>query len=179
MAEKEPEFRGEKSLEKVDPDAGLNKDLEQSEENQTKAEAALALVISGAPYTKVAKIAGYSSAFRARQAVERLLASSADSPLERDKMRILTSRRLNRLLQSVMPKAVDPNGKEHLAYNARALAIIDREAKLWGVDAPTQVQITPTDQHLQEYISKVQVLANADRDAEEMDILEADVVEEN
>jgi hypothetical protein len=47
------------------------------------------------------------------------------------------------------------------------------------VDAPTQIQFTPTDQHIQEYISKVQVLADADRDAEEMDIIDADVVEEN
>lgn len=169
-------FGGEKGLAKVvedgkDPNADLAYRADQ------KAEAAMALAISGASWSNIAKIVGYSSPTRARQAVERVLASSADSPLERDKMRVLTSRRLNRLLQSVMSKAVDPKDPQHLAYNARALALVDREAKLWGVDAPTQVQVSANDEHIQAYMAKMGILAGADREAEEADILDADIVE--
>jgi len=139
---------------------------------------AVALRLSGASYTEIAKMAGYSSAFRARQAVERSLAASADSPEERDQMRVLTSRRLNRLLQSVMAKAVDPKDPQHLAYNARALALVDREARLWGVDAPAQVQITASDERIEEYMRNIGKLAAASMEADEAEILDADIVEE-
>jgi hypothetical protein len=154
-----------------------NADLVVSE-TDTKAESALALRIAGTSYTNIAKVLGYASATRARLAVERVLAASADSPEDRDQQRVLSDKRLNRLLQSVMGKAVDPTDPEHLAYNARALAITDRIMRLWGVDAPAQVQITPTDEHLQQYVAHMMALARKEPEAEEADILDADVVEE-
>lgn len=183
MAKKELEgIRGaghlEQLVERTDNPDEINADLNEVDKSKTKAEAALTLFIAGASATYIAKTLGYSSAFRARQAVERVLASAADSPLERDKMRVLTSRRLNRLLQSVMSKAVDPNDPQHLAYNARALALVDREAKLWGVDAPTQVQISATDERIQEYVTRVTALAGAQQAAEEADILDAEEIME-
>lgn len=154
-----------------DPNADLAK---RAAESKTKAQGALALKLYGASYTTIAEQMGYSSAARARQAVERLLATSADSPEDRDKMRELVGRRLDRLLQSVMGKAIDPRERDHLAYNARALAIVDRQAKLWGVDAPTQIQFTPTDHYIEEYVAKIRPLADADVAGEEADIFEAD-----
>ena len=154
-----------------------NADLLMSETN-TKAESALALRIAGTSYTNIAKALGYASATRARLAVERVLAASADSPEERDQQRVLNDKRLNRLLQSVMGKAVDPKDPDHLAYNARALAITDRIMRLWGVDAPAQVQITPTDEHLQAYVAQMMALARKEPEAEEADILDADIVED-
>lgn len=154
-----------------------NADLVISETG-TKAESAVALRIAGTSYTNIAKALGYVSATRARLAVERVLASTADSPEEREQMRVLSDKRLNRLLQSVMGKAVDPRDPDHLAYNARALAITDRIMRLWGVDAPTQVQITPTDEHLQAYVARMMALARTEPEAEEADILDADVLED-
>jgi hypothetical protein len=156
----------------ADLDAGLD-----AEDTESKSGMAVALRLSGASYTDIARTAGYSSAYRARQAVERVLASSADSPEERDQMRVLTSRRLNRLLQSVMGKAVDPKDPQHLAYNARALALVDREARLWGVDAPTQVQISANDEQIENYVKNMSLLAAASTEADEAEILDADVVE--
>ena len=153
-----------------------NADLVVSE-TDTKAESALALRIAGTSYTNIAKALGYASATRARLAVERVLAASADSPEERDQQRVLNDKRLNRLLQSVMGKAVDPKDPDHLAYNARALAITDRIMRLWGVDAPAQVQITPTDEHLQQYVAHMMALARKEPEAEEADILDADVID--
>ena len=154
-----------------------NADLVVSE-TDTKAESALALRIAGTSYTNIAKALGYASATRARLAVERVLAASADSPEERDQQRVLNDKRLNRLLQSVMGKAVDPKDPDHLAYNARALAITDRIMRLWGVDAPAQVQITPTDEHLQQYVAHMMALARKEPEAEEADILDAEPVED-
>lgn len=158
----------------------LNADLDRKDpdDSKTKSQMGVNLKLAGASYTEIAKIAGYSSATRARLAVEKVLAAAADSPEDREKMRVLTSKRINRLLQSVMGKAVDPKDPQHLAYNARALALVDREARLWGVDAPTQVQITPTDAYIQDYIAKVSPLAAASLAADEADILDADIVEE-
>lgn len=169
---------GARDIEKrVDAGENPNADLEGIT-TDTRSQSALALKLSGASYTDIAKVMGYSSAYHARQAVERVLAASADSPEDRDKMRVLVDRRLNRLLQSVMSKAVDPKDPQHLAYNARALALVDREAKLWGVDAPTQVQVTANDEHIQQYMQKMGILAGADREAEEADIIDADIIEE-
>lgn len=154
-----------------------NADLNTVDKSATKAQAALALKLYGASHTQIAEQLGYSSAARARAAIERLLASSADSAEDRDMMRELIGRRLDRLLQSTMGKAIDPREKDHLAYNARALAIIDRQAKLWGVDAPTQIQFTPTDQHIDAYIQKIRPLAEADVSDEEANIFDAEVID--
>lgn len=182
MPNAEP-LRGEKDLARIvdgggDPNADLERATDDNDTTQ-RAESALALRLSGASYTQIAKVIGYASAYNARSAVERVLAQSAESPEERDQMRVLIDRRMNRLLQSVMSKATNPKEPEHLAYNSRALAIIDRQAKLWGVDAPLQVQVTPSDEHIQKYVAEVSRLANADRDAEEADILDADEVEDD
>lgn len=159
-----------------DPNADLDK--MDPDDSKTKAQIGVNLKLAGASYTEIAQIAGYSSATKARQAVERVLAAAADSPEDREKMRVLASRRINRLLQSVMGKAVDPKDPQHLAYNARALALIDRDAKLFGVDAPTQIQITPNDAYIEEYIKKVSPLAAASFAADEADILDAEVIDE-
>lgn len=163
---------GAKGLEAITNDENLNADLDLKGEQ--KAEAALALILYGASWSKAARITGYSSAFRCRQAVERVLAASANSSLDRDKMRVVTEKRLNKLLQSVMPKAIDPEEENHLAYNARALALVDRIARLYGVDAPTQIQVTATDERIAQYVGRVRELAGADVDAEEADIRNAD-----
>ena len=161
---------GAKGLEEITDTEDANTDLEIRSDQ--KAEAALALIIYGASYTKAAKITGYSSAFRCRQAVERVLAQDARSTLDRDKMRVVTEKRLNKLLQSVMAKALDPDDPQHLAYNARAFALTDRIGKLYGVDAPQQFQITATDERISAWVGQMRALAGADQEAEEANILE-------
>lgn len=177
---KDTEFTGEKGLAKmieegVDPNADLMNEVDQS---STKAQAALALAMHGAAPSTIADMLGYSSAYRARQAVERVLASSADSAHDRDKMRELNKRRYDRLLQSVMPKAINPKDPKHLDYNARALAIIDRIGKLYGVDAAQQVQITATDERIQEVVQRFAPMMAQQNQEVEADIIDADIVED-
>lgn len=171
--------RGKKDLERTDPD-NLNTDLEKIEDQAQRAESAVGLRIAGASYTNIARTLGYSSAYHARQAVERALAQTAESPEERDQQRVLTSRRLNRLMQSVMGKATNPRDPDHLAYNQQALRLIDREAKLWGVDAPTQVSVhSASDEQIAAFVQKALALGRvAGEEAEEADILDAEVLDE-
>lgn len=170
-------LRGAKDLaRKVEAGQDPNADL-MMQQADTKAQGALLLSIAGASWSDIARQQGYSSPTHARLAVERVLAEAV-GPEERDQKRMLQDRRYNRLLQSVMSKAVDPENPNHLAYNARALAIIDRISVLNGLNAPQQVQITPTDQYLHEYLQKMLPEAQKDRDAGEADILDAEILED-
>ena len=164
-------------LDAGDPDRDLP--FNDVDNSATKAEAAVTLAMYGASPTDIAKTLHYSSPYRARMAVERALASAANSPDDKEKVRKLVDKRLNRLLSSVMSKAIDPTDPQHLAYNARALAIVDRQAKLHGVDAATQIQFSASDQYIEEFVNSIRPLADANMLAIEADILEeGEIVEE-
>lgn len=157
-----------------DPNADLDKAVEG--ESANRAAAAVAMKVAGASYSEIARTLGFSSAFHARSAVERSLAASADNDDDRAKLRVLTTRRLERLLKSVMARAVNPNDPDHLAYNARALAIIDREARLHGIDAPTQAIVhTPDSERVEKVIGQVLALARTQMGEAEQDIIEAEL----
>jgi hypothetical protein len=179
VAKKETEpLRGEKDIaQRVEKGEDPNADLSLSQA-ETKAQGALFLSMNGASWSDIARMQGYASPTHARLAVERVLAESA-GPDDREQMREMNRRRYKRLLQSVMGKAVDPKDPQHLAYNARALAIIDRLGILDGLNAPQQVQITPTDQYLQDYLQRMLPEAQKDRDAGEADILDAEIIGED
>lgn len=157
-------------LDAGDPDRTLP--LNEIDSSATKAEAAVTMAMYGASPSDIAKTLHYSSPYRARMAVERALAAAANSPEDREKVRLLTDKRLNRLLSSVMTKALDPTDPQHLPYNARALALVDRIAKLHGVDAATQIQITASDEHIQAFVESISPLAALERGVIEADILE-------
>lgn len=164
-----------KDIVKADPLAQVAENA--VDRSDTKAEAAVALFVFGASYTEIKNKLGYSSAHRAKNAVERALAASADSEDDRDKARTVIRKQLRRLLAAHMPQAVDVKNANQLAYSARTLAIIDRLAKLDGADAPTQVVITPSDQYIQEFLEQVIPMAKADQEQIEADILDAEVLD--
>jgi hypothetical protein len=110
------------------------------EGNSNRAEAAVALRLAGATYPEIARTAGYTSAFAARQAVERVLAASAGEE-GRERLRGVEGKRLERLLRSVWVRATDSNDPEHLAYLRASLALIDRHIRLFGLDAPQQMVV--------------------------------------
>jgi hypothetical protein len=181
----EPPAKGVKSL--VDPGeeavatgTDLNPDLHHGydpDDSPTRAAAAVALAVDGAPYADIARICGYSSPFRARQAVERTLAEGSDSPEERVELRRLIDRRLNRLLYAVMPKAVDETHVDQLAFSRQALAIIDRQARLHGVDAPSSVAVfTPNADEVNRYVAQMVTIARQAQ-AREAEIWDAEVIE--
>ena len=103
----------------------------------TKRQAA-AMELRGKGYTfeKIAEELGYrgpSGAFRAVSAgLQKTLREPAAS------LRVLESERLDRLLEGVWKKAAAGN-----VQGVRAvLAILERRAKLWGLDAPTRYELS-------------------------------------
>jgi hypothetical protein len=175
MTKKPEPLRGPKDIaQRVENGEDPNADL-SFEQAETKAQGALFLSMNGASWSDIARMQGYATPTHARLAVERVLAESA-GPEDREHAREMNRRRYKRLLQSVMGKAVDPKDPQHLAYNARALAIIDRLGLIDGVNAPQQVQITPTDQRMYEYLQQMLPEAQRDRDAGEANILDAEII---
>lgn len=164
-----------KEIEKADPAASIPENA--VDKSSTKAEAAVALFVYGVSFTEIKNKLGYSSAHRARIAVERALAASADSTEDRDMARVVVRKQLRRLLAAHMPQAVDIKNPNQLAYSARTLAIIDRLGKLDGVDAPTQIQISASDSDIMNFVEMLMPEAKKDNEAIEADIVDAEVLD--
>jgi hypothetical protein len=105
-------------------------------------------------------------------------------PLAREDMRKLIGKKLDRLQAAVMSKALDPNDPNQLAFHARALAVVDRQAKLWGVDAAIQVQVNASDEQILAFVEMASPTAAADKLAIEADpmafdedIIDAEVID--
>jgi hypothetical protein len=176
MAEKEP-LGGEKDL-ALKIAAGIDPNADIDVDKDTKAQAALGLATAGASWSDIARVLEYASPALARTAVERALASASNSPEKVEHQRILQDKRLKRLLQSVYGKAVNPEDKDHLAYNARALAIIDRIGKLHGLDVAQQTTVTATDETIAALVGALAKAAGLQNQAIEAEILEeAEIVE--
>lgn len=139
-----------------------------------RAQAALTLKMSGANYANIADTLGYADPKTARREVERLLASAGGEE-DVGKQRVLNTRRLERVLQSLWSRATNPKDTEHLAYARTALLYIDRIVKLQGLDAPSQVVVhTPERAEITAWIEQmVSAVAGAN------DVLEAEVVDDD
>lgn len=150
----------------------------------TRAAAAVNLRIEGASWTDIARILEYSSAQRARVAVERALAEMAESEEDREQLRWTMNQRLNRVLYSLMRRATNPKDQDHLAYVSKVLAVMDRQSKLNGLDMPTTIAVyNPSNEAIEKYVEQtVEILrrANGEIEADIMaeDIHDAEIEEE-
>ena len=148
MAYAQPDDPGEQGL------GRLNDNLE-AKDRPSRQEAAVALRIAGATYSEIARTLAYSSPTHARQGVERALANSVGED-DREQMRFIEGRRLERLLRGLWKKATDEEGDEQLAAARTALAVIDRHAKLYGLDAPTVHAVySPTQTEMEQWLAGV------------------------
>ncbi len=97
---------------------------------------ALELRLHGTSYAAIATKCGYSKASGAHAAVKSALRKTLSEPAE--ELRVLEAERLDALLASVWDKASkgDPKAVDN------ALRIMERRAKLLGLDAPTTTDIT-------------------------------------
>jgi len=104
-----------------------------------KAAQALALRKTGATYEQIAAHLGYSNRQSANRAVLRLLAAhEAENVAD---LRTLENMRLDDLLFAVYKAAKSGD----LGAIDRALRIMERRAKLLGLDAPVKQEISGTD----------------------------------
>lgn len=127
--------------------AGKNANRKEYERTERKRNA-LELRLAGASYRDIAQALNVSPATAMQDCKEAL----ADIPMQQaDEMRTVELSRLDRLQRAVWPKAV----KGDLQAVDRAIKIIDRRAKLFGLDAPQQVQITANDVDLDAAVDKM------------------------
>ena len=127
--------------------AGRNSNSKEYDRAERKRNA-LELRLAGASYRDIAQALDVSPATAMQDCKEAL----ADIPMQQaDEMRTVELSRLDRLQRAVWPKAV----KGDLQAVDRAIKIIDRRAKLFGLDAPQQVQITANDIDLDAAVDKM------------------------
>lgn len=161
---------------------------------EQRVRAALSLKIAGAPYSAIAEQLGFANALAARNVVERYLASMVSEGDVRSQ-RNLMSERLERLLRAVWPKAlqetieVEVSGKgdtkkrvtvineKQLEYVRTSMMLVDRMARLHGLDAPQRVEITrASDSEVVEWAHRMAESAGMLGAREAEDIMEAEVV---
>jgi hypothetical protein len=121
------------------------------------AAAAVGLKIAGASYQEIADTLGFADAVTAREAVERDLAfrASEADPAKREILRATEAGRIDRLLRGVWTKATNPADLEHLSAVRTALRLIDRRIRLYGLDAPTEIVITPTMTEIDAWVAQM------------------------
>lgn len=145
----------------------------------TRAAAAVALAVEGAPYPDIARLLGYENPKVAKQAVWDAIGAAGADHDDVDRMRRLQASRLDRLLYSTMRRATKPTDSDHLSYVRVALAILDRQAKLFGLDAAASVVVyTPAQKEIAAYAEQVAKVLSHARGEIEADILEAQIISE-
>ena len=105
---------------------------QQQAENAEKQRQALELRKAGATFEQIARQLGYANAGGAYKIVQAALRDTVQQPA--DEVRQLELERLDAMLRALWPAAIQ--GK-WLAVD-RCLLIMDRRARLLGLDAPTR-----------------------------------------
>ena len=143
-----------------------------------RAAAALALRIDGAGFADIAKVLDLRSPAEARRMVDKALADIPTDMDEVERIRDLESRRIERILISLMKRGTNPKDPDHLAYARTALAAIKQQTDLYGAAMPTKVDITynPSAQQLEKWVG--QITAQAHAGVVEGDILDVEVIED-
>lgn len=159
------------------PDESLSKELEVREldddiDSDTMAQSGLVLKMKGASWSDIARVVGYSSPMQAKNAVLRALGSAANDEESIEQMRKLQNKRGERLLLAVMPRALKEDDPNQLAYHARAMAVVQMISRLNGLDAAQQVQVTASDETIQQYVAHLATLAGYNTKVIEGDILD-------
>jgi hypothetical protein len=133
--------------------------------------AGLALRLAGASYAEIADTLALADAAAARDLVVTELAARDTDPDQRNALRVEEEARILRLLRGVWGKATDPTHPEHLPAARIALSMVDRHAKLMGLDMPTEVVVyTPTTTEIETWVAAM-VSRTDVIDVEEADIL--------
>lgn len=139
--------------------------------------AALALRLDGAGFADIAKVLDLASPADARRMVDKALADIPTDMQNVERIRDMESRRIERILISLMKRATKPNDPDHLAYARTALAAIKQQTDLYGAAMPTKVDISynPSAQQLEQWVG--QITAAAHKGVVEGDIIDVQVVE--
>lgn len=144
------------SIRRIQKRIGTQKDVRDAETmSEVMARGIMALWTRGANYPEIADEFGVSTA-TARMAVERVLADSLDDSEDKTKQRQRVSLQLDAFLRSVVNRAMDPDDEQQLAYLRAAMQVVDRKARLLGLDAPVNIQLgLPSKDELDQWVAAV------------------------
>jgi hypothetical protein len=153
---------GRNSIESFERRIGTQADMEYvNSMSDVQARAMTALWVRGASYGEIAD-EWETSIAAARLAVERTLAESLEDNENRDKQRERLGMQLNSFMKAVMPRALNPKDKDQAMFIRLGLLVAERTAKLWNLDAPTQVMLhMPSDDDLEKWVGAVLVAQGA------------------
>lgn len=141
----DPEKDGEEMAEIADKHGSAEDLATVDGMSNDRIRSSLALWTAGATYADIAAQFGFRSPSVAAMAIERALSESVDDTQDRSKLRRRMSLTLDRLLRSVMPKAIDTQNPEQLPAVRVALTVVERYARLNGLDAPVQIDVNMAD----------------------------------
>ena len=141
-----------------------------------KANAALEMRLAGATWEQIAASLGFPSARAALVATEKALERQLNDQADRDQMRRMAGARLERLLRGVWTKAIDPEHPDQMTAVSKAREIIAQHAKLYGLDAPTEIVVhEPTRAELEAWVTAV--VSGSALAVQEYDIITGEVVD--
>lgn len=140
-----------------------------------KARSALHLYYNNASLDEITQVVGFASIEEASRAIDAAVKAELRGDTKaKDRMRHIANRKLDQLLRSVSAKAANPKHPEHLAAVGKALSIIDRHIRLYGLDAPTEMIVhNPDAGEIEAWVTNL--LSQASPPLEDVDIF--DIVE--
>lgn len=144
-----------------------------------KARSALHLYYNNATLDEITQIVGFTSVEEASRAIDvAVKAELRGDTKAKDRMRHIANRKLDQLLRSVSGKAANPKHPEHLNAVGKALSIIDRHIKLYGLDAPSEMIVhNPDAGEIEAWV--LSVLQQGKPPIEEDDVLDGEIVEDD
>lgn len=143
--------------------------------------AAVQLRVSGASFETIATTLGLSGGAPAalRVVTDELASHGEDSKDARERLRAETNMVLDAALHSCSGKAMNPEHDEHLVALRTLITVLDRRAKLNGLDAPTEMIVhNPTQTEIDQWVASMvqQTMPDVDEDD---DIIEGEVISES
>lgn len=144
----------------------------------SRATQAVGMWLKGATYRDIAEWLNYADVEAAKRAVELGVSGTIDEE-DRKKAQRKMSMQLDRLTRAAWEKAIDPENPEQLAAIKTVSGVLDRKAKLLGLDEPSQVAVhNPAAQELQTWIDAI--LENKHGSLpEEADVVDGEVIEDD
>lgn len=149
-------------VERVNDELGTEVDQAEAAASSTRRlAAALNLYLAGASFLDIKNALDYASVQAAKMAVERAIAATEFPDADKGSARMKMAMQLDMLLKAVVPNAVKKDRDDQLAYVQTTVRILERKAKLLGLDAPTMVHVNPAGDDLDRLMTQVLTVAGA------------------
>jgi len=144
---------------------------------RTRAQAAAVMLVSGADFTTIKDILSFDDEEQARAAAEYALADVHLDSWDKEHLRRVLGSRLENLFRLAYQRASDPRNPSRESATKNALNVIDRMAKLYGLDEPAQVVVhSATTEQIADWVRRM-TQSHAMALPEESDVVPSHLIE--